>query len=165
MSRMWGTALDHVVFADSTIVRASATENPDMFFAIRGAAAGFGIITEFTVRTHPAPKEAVRYSYSFEEGSFASMAPAFKNWQKLFSDLDLSRKLYTQVTLCEARMIVSGTYLGTKGEFDAMNLQSVFPQHQKSNFIELKDWLGLVVHWTVRCRIIYGWWNSMRILF
>lgn len=40
MSRMWGTTLDHVteaqvVLADSSIVRASATENPDVFFSIK----------------------------------------------------------------------------------------------------------------------------------
>jgi hypothetical protein len=153
MSRMWGTALDHVigvqvVLADASIVRASATENPDVFFAIRGAAASFGIVTEFTVRTHAAPQEAVRYSYSFEEGSFASMAQTFKNWQNLISDPQLSRKLYTQVTLFGAGMIISGTFFGTKDEFDAINLQNLFPKHQKSNLIVLKDWLGLVVHWT-----------------
>ena len=153
MSRMWGTALDHViavqvVLAGGSIVRASATENPDVFFAIRGAAASFGVVTEFTVRTHAAPQEAVRYSYSLEVGSFASMAQTFKNWQNLISDPNLSRKLYTQVTLCGAGMIISGTYFGSKDEFDAINLQSVFHQPQKLNFLVLKDWLGLVVHWT-----------------
>src|SRR5271156_5767926 len=82
MSRMWGTALDHViavqvVLADSSIVRASATEHPDVFFAIKGAAAGFGVVTEFTVRTHPSPGQAVRYSYTLELGSFQSMAQTF----------------------------------------------------------------------------------------
>lgn len=153
MSRMWGTALDHViavqvVLADSTIVRASATENPDVFFAIRGAAASFGVVTEFTVRTHPAPTEAVRYSYSIEEGSFKSMAQTFKDWQTLISNPDLSRKLYAQVTLCGLGMIISGTFFGSKEEFDALNLQNLFPQNHKSTIIEFNDWLALIVHWT-----------------
>jgi hypothetical protein len=153
MSRMWGTALDHViavqvVLADSTIVRASATENPDVFFAIRGAAASFGVVTEFTVRTHPAPAESVRYSFSIEEGSFASMTQTFKNWQTFISNPDLSRQLYTQVTLCGLGMIISGTFFGSKEEFDALNLQSIFPQHHKSTVVVFTDWLSLVVHWT-----------------
>jgi hypothetical protein len=152
MSRQWGTALDHiigaqVVLADGSIVRASETENADLFFAIRGAASAFGIVTEFTVRTHEAPKEAVRYSYSIEEGSFSSMAETFKNWQRFVSDPQLSRKLYAQVTLCKVGMVVSGTFLGSKEEFDALNLESVFPENRKSKVSVLDDWLGLTVHW------------------
>ena len=61
---MWGSTLEHVeeltvVLADSTIKTASGTNYPDLFFALRGAAAGFGIITEYIVRTQPAPEEAV----------------------------------------------------------------------------------------------------------
>jgi len=44
-------------------------------------------------------------------------------------------------------MIISGTYFGPQEEFDALNLQSVFPQHQKSRITVFKDWLGLVVQW------------------
>jgi hypothetical protein len=153
MSRMWGTALDHVVevqvvLADSSIVRASATENPDVFFAIKGAAAGFGVVTEFKVRTHPTPGDAVRYSFSFEGGSFRSVAQTFKDWQSFISNPALSRKLYTQVTLFAAGMIISGTFFGSQEEFDSLNLQGVFPNHQKPKVVVFKDWLGLVTHWT-----------------
>jgi hypothetical protein len=153
MSRMWGPALDHVVsvqvvLADSRIVRASATENPDVFFAIKGAAAGFGIVTEFTVLTHPAPTKAIRYSYSFEFDSFKSLAQTFKNWQAFVSDPALSQKLYAQVTLCAIGMIVSGTFFGTQQEYDALKMEKVFPKPQKSKVLVIDDWLGLVAHWT-----------------
>ncbi|KAI9867919.1 MAG: hypothetical protein M1813_007741 [Trichoglossum hirsutum] len=153
MSRMWGPALDHiigvqVVLADSSIIHASSTEHPDIFFAIKGAAAGFGIVTEFTVRTHPAPEEVVRYSFSVELGSFGSTAQTFKNWQSFVSNPNLSRKLYTQVTLCAVGMIVSGVFTGSREEFDSLNLEGVFPHHVKSKVAVFRDWLGLVVHWT-----------------
>lgn len=59
-SRQFGSALDHVeevtaVLANSTITTASWTQNPDLFFALKGAAASFGVITEFKVRTEPEP--------------------------------------------------------------------------------------------------------------
>jgi hypothetical protein len=153
MSRMWGTALDHiisvqVVLADSSIVRASATEHPDVFFAIKGAGASFGIVTEFTVKTHPAPGEVVRYSYTLELGSFPSLAQAFKNWQSFVAKPDLDRKLYTQVTLCAIGMIISGTYFGSQEEFDALKLDTIFPEKKESKIVVLKDWLGVVIHWT-----------------
>jgi FAD/FMN-containing dehydrogenase len=45
-----------VVLASGEIVRASAEENSDLFWGLRGAGGGnFGINTSFTVQTHPAP--------------------------------------------------------------------------------------------------------------
>ncbi|GLZ07860.1 hypothetical protein Acsp03_53260 [Actinomadura sp. NBRC 104412] len=50
--REHGLTLDHLraaelVLADGSHVRASETENPDLFWAVRGAGANFGIVTSF----------------------------------------------------------------------------------------------------------------------
>jgi len=42
-----------VVLADGTITTASDAENPDLFWALRGAGQGFGIATSFTSRVFP----------------------------------------------------------------------------------------------------------------
>jgi hypothetical protein len=52
LSRKHGLTIDHLravelVLADGTPVRASDTENPDLFWAVRGAGANFGIATAF----------------------------------------------------------------------------------------------------------------------
>jgi len=45
-----------VVLADGSLVTASACENEDLFWALRGGSAGVaGIVTEFTARSHRAP--------------------------------------------------------------------------------------------------------------
>jgi FAD/FMN-containing dehydrogenase len=151
-SRMWGSSLDHVeevevVLANSTIVRASEQENSDIFFAIKGAAAGFGIVTEFKVRTQAEPSEAVLYSYNIQGGNTAAKADAFKKWQKLITDPDLSRKFASQFILTEQfGAIITGTFFGSQEEYDSLNISSRLPNEKKSS-IELKDWLGTVGHW------------------
>jgi hypothetical protein len=52
LSRKHGLTIDHVVaaeivLADGSLVRATAEENPDLFWAIRGAGANFGIVVSF----------------------------------------------------------------------------------------------------------------------
>ena len=59
MVRKYGLTIDHlisaeVITADGRMVVASAEENPDLFWAVRGGGGNFGIVTGFEFRLQPA---------------------------------------------------------------------------------------------------------------
>lgn len=60
-SRLWGLALDSIVgldivLANGSFVHTSETQNADIYYALRGAADSFGIVTNFYLQTLPAPR-------------------------------------------------------------------------------------------------------------
>jgi hypothetical protein len=54
-----------VVLADGTLVKASSTQYPDVFWAIRGAADSFGIVTNFYLQTRAAPSSVTYFAFPY----------------------------------------------------------------------------------------------------
>jgi FAD/FMN-containing dehydrogenase len=87
-SRLWGLAMDNieeitVVKADGSISTISQSNDPNLFWAMRGAAPSFAIATEFKAKTYAAPPEVYHFELKLELQNAQQAADAFLayvNW-------------------------------------------------------------------------------------
>jgi FAD/FMN-containing dehydrogenase len=83
MTGMHGMAIDHlisarVVTATRGLVVASATENADLFWALKGAGQFFGLVAEITVRMFPIERDILNWSFIFLPHQIKEVAKAIE---------------------------------------------------------------------------------------
>jgi FAD/FMN-containing dehydrogenase len=66
-----------VVTADGRVLRASAKENGDLFWGLRGGGGNFGVVTEFVYRAHPVGPE-VMFAFIFHDARGDNMKRAIR---------------------------------------------------------------------------------------
>jgi FAD/FMN-containing dehydrogenase len=88
LARQAGLACDNVVActvitADGRTVRASADEEPELYFGLRGGGGNFGVVTEFEFRLHPMAGRAMTVDLYFEPEDGPA---AMRAWRELLPD-------------------------------------------------------------------------------
>jgi hypothetical protein len=127
-SRNYGLAMDQVVAADvvlanGTLIKATSTAYPDIFWAIRGAADSFGIVTTFYLQTRPAPSSVIYFEFPLT-GVFDSKAKftnTFLHLQDVAKNASVvDNKVSFGVYLDGyGTYSLSGAYFGSVAEFNS----------------------------------------------
>jgi FAD/FMN-containing dehydrogenase len=84
LTRRFGWTVDNllaaeVVTADGEVRRASAEEHPDLLWALRGAGASVGVVTEFTFRLHEVGPTVVGGLIAWPYDRVAEIFPAYRS--------------------------------------------------------------------------------------
>jgi FAD/FMN-containing dehydrogenase len=88
LARQAGLACDNVesytlVTADGETVRATVTEEPELYWGLRGGGGNFGVVTEFTFRLHPVAGHALVIELAFPA---ADAVEPMRRWRDLLPD-------------------------------------------------------------------------------
>ncbi|TEB28279.1 FAD-binding domain-containing protein [Coprinellus micaceus] len=139
-SRLWGMAHDRVtstqiVLANGTIATASKDVNPDLFFAVRGAASSFGIVTKTTLLTLPVPNSTTTYEYGWNL-NINDATTAFQSYQSFSLSNPTPPELGIELLLAKGSskgtvtFMLSGVWYGAAGGLDTAikPLLDIIPQ-------------------------------------
>ncbi len=93
LTRKFGLSCDNVeaftlVAADGSIIRADATNNTDLFWALRGGGGNFGVVTEFEVKLHPLKSLVLAEGLCPEPG----IRPLLEFWRDFMPEAPLDLK-------------------------------------------------------------------------
>jgi hypothetical protein len=105
-----------VVLANSSVVTASATQNPDLFWALRGAGGSFGIVTDYKFKTFTAPEQIINFSYDISPRNTSELAyqlSVLQNFTINEQPMELNMRTFVPKQL-------TGVYYGNRTRFDAL---------------------------------------------
>jgi hypothetical protein len=124
LARKYGLALDNVkgvdiVTADGKLRHASADENPDLFWAVRGGGGNFGVVTSFEFELHPHTREVIGGDVVFPLKELPNVLSFYADYaqsapDELYLDFFCASELGKEDGICG----LHACYSGPEGEAD-----------------------------------------------
>jgi FAD/FMN-containing dehydrogenase len=91
LTRAHGLTIDNliaaeVVTASGETVQASGTENPELFWGIRGGGGNFGVVSSFTFRAHPLGPKVFAGNLIYRQEHWRAALRAYEAWTRDLPD-------------------------------------------------------------------------------
>ena len=148
VGRLFGLTCDNVVgvqivTADGVVRECGEDSDADLFWACRGGGGGnFGVVTAFTLRTHPAP-DLVLFYLTWPWSAAADVISAWQDWAPFAPD-----ELWSNMHLSAApggvpQISVGGTYAGSTEDAQALlsRLYAAAGSQPDSAFVQSEGYL------------------------
>ncbi|KAH9840541.1 uncharacterized protein C8Q71DRAFT_412158 [Rhodofomes roseus] len=152
-SRLWGLTMDNivgatVVLANGSVVESSASQHSDLFWALRGAAPSFGIITHFLFQTFFAPAQPTYFNYNWslplgQAVEAISMYQDFCFSPAIPKEIGFELNLYKGIEQGEILLSFLGSHYGDPDEYDAIvrPFLDVMPKQTWPPQVEATTWI------------------------
>lgn len=151
LGRKFGLTCDQltsatIVTPDGVLRTASATSEPNLFWALRGGGGGnFGIVTSFTFATAPAPAMLI-FSLRFPGGSVPAVLGGWQHWATSAPD-----ELWSTCNVAGGAPVtctVTGTFIGSTAALNAQlsALEKATGVTPSSHYLQSKDYLDAMRH-------------------
>ncbi|KAF7320142.1 FAD-binding domain-containing protein [Mycena kentingensis (nom. inval.)] len=120
-SRSWGLLIDQIIAAEVVLADGNVRivdNNDDLFWALRGASASFGIVTRYTIQTHEAPATVQRFAINFNKRPASEFSRILQQYQQWSLHAPKEIGIVANVWQSGTDIEMTGYYMGTKDNFD-----------------------------------------------
>lgn len=133
-----------MVLANSTVVSCSATENPDVFWALRGAGGSMGVVTEFQFQTFAVPEQVTIFvaSAPWKQDKAAAGLKAFQDYVANTMPAELNMRLFLNRIYAN----FEGLYYGDKAGLVAALQPFLNATNGTLQYTQTGTWLDQVKH-------------------
>ena len=109
-----------VVLANTTVVTASATQNTDLFWALRGAGGSiFGVVTQYKFQTFAAPSSNTVFTASINGWSATKAAQVHSALQSYAAGSQMPAEMNLRLFVTASTLQLEGLYYGSVSAFNS----------------------------------------------
>jgi hypothetical protein len=122
LARRFGLALDNIravdiVTADGQLRRASPTENPDLYWGVRGGGGNFGVVTNFEFALHEMQRQVIGGDIVFPLAQMHDVLSMYADYLPAApDDLYLDFGAFSQIGSADGICLVHACWSGPAGE-------------------------------------------------